>query len=321
VAAHTDSASVRQRVVVVGSYNTDMVIRTSRLPRPGETVIGGTFHSGPGGKGGNQAVAAARVGARVELVARVGMDALGSEALARLQVEQVGTDYVWRDETEATGTAWIIVDDQGENSIVVASGANAHLSVGDVVAAEPVIAAADVLLMQLECPLETLRAALEIARQNRVRVILNPAPAAPLNPEFLENVTIITPNEVEAEMLTGVAITSDAALQRAAGILLDRGIQAAMITLGSKGIYVAARGTQYLLPAFPVAAVDTTGAGDVFNGCLAAFCQPGRSLTDAVRMASAAAALSVTRLGAQDSAPSLPAVMQFMEQHTLAVSG
>jgi ribokinase len=302
----------QQRVVVVGSYNTDMIIKTPRLPRPGETVLGGTFSSGPGGKGANQAVSAARAGADVCFIARLGGDTLGDEALSRLRTEKVRTDHIVRDPGSPTGTAWIVVDDRGENCIVVASGANARLSPSDVLRGEAEIASADVVLMQLESPLDAVEMTLEIASRHGVRVILNPAPALPLSPALLSRVSVITPNEVEAEMLTGVKIEGEASHSRAADRLLAMGIGTVVITLGSRGVYVASSSERFHLPAFRVEAVDTTAAGDVFNGCLAAFLDPAGSLKDVVRASSAGAAISVTKLGAQDSAPSREAIDEFL---------
>lgn len=304
-----------QRVVVVGSYNTDMTIKTARFPRPGETVLGGTFVSGPGGKGANQAVAAARAGADVALIARLGTDALGDEAVLRLRAEHVRTEHITRDPGLPTGTAWIVVDDRGENCIVVASGANARLSPADVIRAEPDIAAADVLLMQLESPVDTLEAALDIAARHSVRAILNPAPAIPLSRQFLGKLSVITPNEIEAEMLTGVKIEGEERLSRASDSLLAAGIETVIITLGTSGVYVATAEERFQLPAFRVKAIDSTAAGDVFSGCLAAFLDGSRSLREAVRASTAAAALSVTKLGAQESAPSRDAIVSFLQEH------
>jgi len=306
---------MQHRVVVVGSYNTDMIIKTSRLPRPGETVLGGSLSSGPGGKGANQAVAAARAGASVSFVARLGADGLGQDALDRLRMEGVGVDHVVRDPDTPTGTAWIVVDDRGENCIIVASGANARLTAADVAGAESEIATADVVLMQLESPLEAVSAALEIAARHGTRVILNPAPAFPLSSELLSRVSVITPNEVEAEMLTGVKIDGEDTLAQAAGRLLVLGIDTVIITLGSRGAFVANGSEHFFCPAFNVQAVDTTAAGDVFNGCLAAFLDPSRPLREAIRASSAAAALSVMRLGAQESAPSREDITAFLSRH------
>ena len=302
------------KVVVVGSYNTDMTIKAARIPRPGETILGGRFAIGAGGKGANQAVAAARAGARVWLVARIGNDAFGEEALRRIQHEYINTDYLRRDSEAATGVACIVVDDAGENSIVVASGANANLQPNDLIAAEEIIAQADVMLLQLESPLPTVMAAVRLAAKHGVTVVLNPAPAQTLPENLLEHVTIISPNEVEAEMLTGVKIDGEKSLVAAAERLHAQGPPTVLITRGPKGVFISSAGETHLLPAFQVTAIDTTGAGDVFNGCLAAFLTKARSLTAAATMASAAAAISVTRLGAQASAPRLAEIENFLRQ-------
>lgn len=302
------------KVVVVGSYNTDMTIKAARIPRPGETILGGRFAIGAGGKGANQAVAAARAGARVWLVARIGNDAFGEEALRRIQHEYINTDYLRRDSEAATGVACIVVDDAGENSIVVASGANANLQPNDLSAAEEIIAQADVVLLQLESPLPTVMAAVRLAAKHGVTVVLNPAPAQTLPANLLEHVTIISPNEVEAEMLTGVKIDGEKNLVAAAQRLHAQGPPTVLITRGPKGVFISSAGETHLLPAFQVTAIDTTGAGDVFNGCLAAFLTKARSLTAAATMASAAAAISVTRLGAQASAPRLAEIENFLRQ-------
>jgi ribokinase len=304
---------MHNRVVIVGSYNTDMVVKTSRIPRPGETVINGTFTSGHGGKGANQAVAAARAGAHVTFIGKVGTDALGDEAVTSLLADGIDTSFIMRDPDHATGTAWIIVDDRGENSIVVASGANGALTRSDVESARATIAGADILLVQLECPVPAVRAAIEIATAAGVRVILNPAPACLLDADLLRLVSIITPNEVEVEMLTGVAVDDSLQLDAAAGVLLERGIGTVLVTLGARGVYLASSEGRETIPSFPVLPIDTTAAGDVFNGVLAAFLSKGRALHDAVVAANAAGALCVTRPGAQRSVPTLPEITSFLE--------
>ena len=304
---------MHNRVVVVGSYNTDMVVRTSRIPRPGETVIGGSFTSGHGGKGANQAVAAARAGAQVTFIGKIGTDALGDEAAAGLRAEGIDTRFLVRDPDHATGTAWIIVDERGENSIVVASGANAALAPEDIARAAEAIVNADVLLLQLECPVPAVRAAIDVATANGVRVILNPAPACSLDPELLRSVSILTPNEVEAEMLTGIPVDDDVQLNAAIGVLLARGVGTVIVTLGARGVHCASAAGREAITSFPVTPIDTTAAGDVFNGVLAAFLSKGRPLHEAVLAANAAGALCVTRHGAQQSVPTLPEILSFME--------
>lgn len=293
----------RARVVVVGSSNTDMVVRTRRIPAPGETVLGGDFQMVPGGKGANQAVAAARLGAEVTLVARVGADVFGEQAIASIGAAGVSTRYILRDAAAPSGVALIFVEEAGQNSIVVAPGANARLRPEDVDAARPAFAAADVVVLQLEVPLETVGRAISLAREVGKQVILNPAPAADLPAGFLEGVTVITPNEVEAAMLLGWPMDKPLDGEEAARALLDRGVSAAVVTLGPQGAAVATSGRTWRVEALPVQPVDTTAAGDCFTGALACALGEGQEIGAAVAFANAAAALSVTRPGAQPSMP------------------
>ncbi len=289
--------------VVVGSSNTDMILRVARVPRPGETLLGGEFSTAPGGKGANQAVAAARAGGRVSFVARLGRDSLGDAALAGFRKEGMGLSHVVRDRGQPSGVALIFVGADGENSIGVAGGANQRLSPADVAGARGLISRARVLLVQLETPLRTVEAAARIARAAGVDVILNPAPARPLPGALLRNVSILTPNETEASVLTGVRVTGAASAARAARILMRRGVGTVIVTLGAGGALVATRGGSQVVPGFKVKAVDTTAAGDVFNGALAVRLAENCPLGAAVRFAHAAAAISVTRRGAQPSIP------------------
>ncbi len=308
------------RVVVVGSYNTDMTIKAARIPQPGETLLGGRFSMGAGGKGANQAVAAARAGAEVSFIGRVGDDTFGEAALKGFRQDDINIDYVVRDRETPTGVACIVVDDAGENSIVVASGANLNLQPHDVAAAKDLIAAADILLLQLESPLETVEAAAQLAADFGVRVMLNPAPARPLPPALLRHLTFITPNEIEAEILTGVKINNEKSWRNSTQALRSQGAAVAIITLGAQGVFVATEKNSFLSPAFKVNVVDTTAAGDIFNGALAAFLSRARALEEAVRMAGAAAALSVTKVGAQASAPFLPDIQKFLSKQPLFAS-
>lgn len=303
----------RKRILVVGSSNTDMIIRLDRLPRPGETLLGGEFITAAGGKGANQAVGAARAGGWVTLIARVGRDMFGEQALAGLVKDGINVDYVSRDKTSPSGVALIFVAKDGENIIAVASGANGRLTPAEVKKAKSVFSDASVLIMQLETPLETVQAAAELATRAGVPVILNPAPARPLPDELLGRVSILTPNESEAELLTGIKVNSDAAAARAADKLLARGVQTVILTLGARGAFVACDGCRQRVPGFKVKAVDTTAAGDVFNGALAVALAEERPLPSAVRFANAAAALSVTRLGAQPSAPTRVEIEQLLK--------
>jgi ribokinase len=302
------------KIVVVGSSNTDMIVQLPHLPKPGETVSGGAFSTAAGGKGANQAVAAARAGANVGLVARVGEDSFGEQAIAGFVGDGIDVSHVIRNPAAPSGVALIFVDDGGENCIAVAPGANATLTPEDVEAAEDLITGAEVVVMQLETPIETVGRAAALAREHGVRVILNPAPARQLSDEILGNVSILTPNESEAELLTGIQVSDDAGAEEAARALSARGVDIVILTLGSRGAYVFESDSGELVPGFEVQVVDTTAAGDVFNGSLAVGLAEGLPLARAVRFANAAAALSVTRLGAQPSAPTRSEIETFLSE-------
>jgi len=302
------------KIVVVGSSNTDMIVQLPHLPKPGETVSGGAFSTAAGGKGANQAVAAARAGANVGLVARVGEDSFGEQAIAGFVGDGIDVSHVTRNPAAPSGVALIFVDDGGENCIAVAPGANATLTPEDVEAAEDLITGAEVVVMQLETPIETVGRAAALAREHGVRVILNPAPARQLSDEILGNVSILTPNESEAELLTGIQVSDDAGAEEAARALSARGVDIVILTLGSRGAYVFESDSGELVPGFEVQAVDTTAAGDVFNGSLAVGLAEGKPLAEAVRFANAAAALSVTKLGAQPSAPTRSEIETFLSE-------
>jgi ribokinase len=291
------------RVLVVGSSNTDMVVRVPRIPGPGETVLGGTFAMAAGGKGANQAVAAARAGGEVTFIARLGDDFFGEQALAGFAADGLETRFVIKTPGLASGVALIAVDERGENSIAVAPGANALLSAEDVIRAEASFAAADVVLLQLESPPDAVEAAVRLAEEKRVPVLLNPAPARPLDDDLLRRVAILTPNEHEAALLAGSKTDGEPDIGRAASRLRKRGPETVIVTRGGKGVFVSAPVLEGPLPAFSVRPVDTTAAGDVFNGALAVALGEKRPLAEAIRFAQAAAAISVTRRGAQPSAP------------------
>ena len=303
---------MQHTIAVVGSSNTDMIVQLPRMPRPGETLLGGRFQSAAGGKGANQAVAAARAGGHVSLIARVGQDSFGDQAIAGLVSGGIDVSQVTRDARSPSGVALIFVAHNGENSIAVAGGANARLSPADISKARPLIRQAKALLMQLETPLATVEAAARIATKSGTLVILNPAPARPLTDDLLRRVSILTPNESEAELLTGVRIHGAASEAKAAGKLLRRGVQAVVITLGARGALVASEEGTRFVKGFKVKTVDSTAAGDTFNGALAVALTEGRRLDEAVLFANAAAALSVTRVGAQPSAPTRSAIEKFL---------
>ncbi|CCH00402.1 ribokinase [Fibrella aestuarina BUZ 2] len=307
-------------VCVIGSSNTDMVIKAEKLPAPGETVIGGTFLMNPGGKGANQAVAAARLATAgvsagtftpptsVTFVANVGNDVFGRQALQQFEREGIQGDFITTDADEPSGVALIGVDSRGENCIMVASGANARLGREQVSVALTSITDTDntVVLLQLETPIATVDHAVRESHARGMRVVLNPAPAQGLDPAMLACVYVITPNETEAELLTGIRVTDEVTAQQAAQHLHEAGVPKVVITLGSRGAYISdSTGdlAPVLVAAPPVTAVDTTAAGDCFNGALAVALAEGRSLVDAVSFACKAASISVTRMGAQASLP------------------
>jgi ribokinase len=305
-----------KKILVVGSSNTDMVIRVSRIPKPGETVLGGEFTMAPGGKGANQAVAAARAGGHVTFVARVGDDVFGERAIANFQADGIETRFVIRTPDAPSGIALINVDGRGENSISVASGANACLSAGDIERADEAFAAADIVLLQLETPMETVRAAAIRARDRGVPVILNPAPARPLDDDLLRLIAVLTPNEHEAEFLTGIPVRDESGAREAAVRLRARGVVAVVITLGERGAFASSPEFEGLVPAFKADPVDTTAAGDVFNGALAVALAENEPIKESLHFASAAAALSVTRPGAQPSAPTRAEIGAFLRANT-----
>ena len=304
----------KKSIVVVGSSNTDMVIRCERIPRPGETVLGGAFSTAAGGKGANQAVAAARAGGDVVFVSRVGDDSMGQQAIEGFVREGIGVKHVVVDRKHPSGVAFIAVDARGENSIAVAGGANQHLSAADIRKAREELTSAAVVVMQLEVPLASVVAAARIAHTAGACTILNPAPACPLPPELLQTISILTPNESEASLLTGITVNGKRSAIQAATRLQDLGVGTVMVTMGAKGVLVKTSSACRLLPAFPVKVVDTTAAGDVFNGALAVALAEDRAVWEAVTFANAAAALSVTCLGAQPSAPRRRAIVRMVSQ-------
>jgi ribokinase len=291
------------RVCVVGSSNIDLTFRTERLPRPGETLAGQTFQLGFGGKGANQAVMAARLGAQVSMITRVGDDVFGEQTVHNYRQNGIDARYVLRDVERPTGVASIVVDGDAQNCILIVSGANAGLSPEDVRAAHEVLTSAGVVLGQLEVPIETTQEAFRLARTAGVRTILNPAPAAVLPSELLRLTDLCIPNESEAELLTGQRVTTPTEAESAAQAILRRGPGAVLVTLGSQGVLLVERERVELIPAMPVRAVDASGAGDAFIGSLAVYLVEGCSLREAACQANVAAALSVTRPGTQVSFP------------------
>ncbi len=291
------------RIVVIGSSNTDMVVKTKTLPLPGETVLGGTFFMNPGGKGANQAVAAARLKGNVTIVTKLGNDLFGEQARLLLAKEGIETRFIIKDKKNPSGVALISVDEHGENSIVVAPGSNATLSAYDIDDEVYGNDSSDVFLLQLEIPLSTVEFVAEKVAEKGNRVILNPAPARQISNELLGSLYIITPNEGEAEFLTGVKVTDQVSARNAASRLLKKGVKNVIITMGASGAFLMNNEVSKLIPVVPVKAVDTTAAGDAFNGALAVAISEGRSLEEAIDFANKAASISVTRMGAQASAP------------------
>jgi ribokinase len=315
-----DTVPSSARIVVVGSANTDMVVRVPTLPRPGETILGGTFFAARGGKGANQAIAAARAGGSIALVASVGDDTLGDETLASLTADGVAVDGVRRVAGARSGVALILVDDAGENCIAVAPGANASLAPDHAASITGRLTSNDVLVVQLETPIESVLAAVHAACRAGARVILNPAPAGDLPDELLREVSVLTPNEAEAARLAGMSSVKTATPESIASALLRRGVGAVVITMGPAGAYVADAELREMIPGHRVDARDSTGAGDVFNGALAVALSEGMTLTAAVRFANAAAAISVTRDGAQPSAPYRAEILQLLDGAHAAAS-
>lgn len=292
-----------KKIYVIGSSNTDMVVKSEKLPAAGETIIGGTFLMNAGGKGANQAVAAAKLGADVIFVSKVGDDIFGKQAIQGFQKEGINTDFIFTDTENPSGVALILVDAKGENSIAVASGANGNLQIAEVEKAIEQISANEMVLLQLEIPIPTVEFAIKKCSEKGAKVILNPAPAQKLDETVFQYLDIITPNETEAELLTGIKVTDLESAKQAAEILHQKGVRNIIITLGSKGAYLYNSTTDCLITTPKVQAVDTTAAGDVFNGALAVALSEGNELEQAIDFACKAAAISVTRMGAQASAP------------------
>jgi len=303
------------KIVVVGSLNMDLVAYTSRLPEMGETILGQDFQTFPGGKGANQAVAAARLGASVSMIGKVGQDSFGEILIDNLRNNGVNTEHILKDPQNPTGTAVITVDAEGRNTIVVISGSNYQLSPQDVERCRQVIASADVLLLQLETPIETVLRAAQLARESGVKVLLNPAPAQELPDALYALVDVLIPNETEAALLTGLPVANPQQAVSAAETLLHKGVKNVLVTLGKQGsLWVDASGSR-VTPSFEVSAVDSTAAGDAFIGGLGSALAQQTSIEDALRWGSAAGALAVTRKGAQSSLPSETELKAFLTEH------
>ena len=292
-------------IVVFGSFVVDLTSRSKGLPVPGQTILGSWFKYGPGGKGSNQAVAAHRAGADVTLVTKLGPDVFADVALDFYRAEGMRTDYILRDERNATGVALILVDEESaQNEIVVVPGACQNITPEDVERCRGLIEGASIVLFQHEINADAQRAAIEIAHAAGARIVLNPAPAMPVPDDLLAKIDIVTPNETEAQALTGVAVTCEAEAARAARVFLDKGVRNVIITMGALGVYATDGVRGEMLPRLEVDAIDTTGAGDAFNGGFVTALAEGRDLFQAARFGNATGALSVTKLG---TAPAMPA--------------
>ena len=305
----------KPKIVVVGSSNMDLVVKAPRIPGVGETILGGDFLMTPGGKGANQAVAAAKLGAEVYFVAKLGKDIFAEQSLANFSETSIRTEYVTQTDEAPSGVALITVDDEGDNVIVVAPGANGTLSPGDVEKAQPDIASSGALVAQLEVPLETVECAARLAHRLGVPFILDPAPAQKLGEELLGMVDVLTPNETEAQILTGIEVVDEDTARLAAERLLACGVKAVVLTMGAKGFLLSdKKGTEFVA-AMKVDTVDTTAAGDAFTGALAVGLARGQALRDAALFANHVAALSVMTMGAQSSMPSAEQVEGFIKKN------
>ena len=292
-----------KKILIVGSSNTDMVVKTSHIPIPGETILGGAFMMNPGGKGANQAVAVARLEGNVSFICKIGKDIFGQQTREQFRKEGIDTKYVFEDEKSSSGVALITVDEKGENCITVAPGANMQLEINDIKQSNEAIASSDLVLMQLEIPMETVEYVAEQAASSGKKVILNPAPACELSEKLLKSLYLITPNETEAEIISGQKVTDFESAKNAAQIIRSKGVRNVIITMGASGCFIYTDDLCEIVPAYRVEAVDTTAAGDIFNGALVVALSEGKGWKEAIEFGNRTSAISVTRMGAQASAP------------------
>jgi len=309
----------KPRICVVGSSMIDLISRVPRLPKLGETLIGRSFHLGYGGKGANQAVMAAKLGAHVTMVSKVGRDVFGEGTIKNYRDHGIDTTYVMYDEKQFSGVAPIFVDDNAQNFIVIVPGANSQLSPADVRQAREAILNADIVICQLEIPIETTMEAFRVAKEGNILTILNPAPAAPIPEDLFKMTDICAPNETEAEQITGVPVNTPRDAKAAARKLLSLGTRTVILTLGERGALLVEQDSEENIPPIPVDAIDPTGAGDAFIGSLAVFLSEGLSLREAVRRANAVAAMSVKKIGTQVSFPTRIEVDDFLRTHDLLI--
>ena len=294
---------MKSDIYIIGSSNTDMVIKSNSIPKPGETIIGGDFYSFQGGKGANQAVAASKLGGKVIFICKVGDDSLGNKSIKEYESHGINTEYICVEKGEHTGVALIMVDKEGENLISVASGANSKLKMKDIAFIEKKLKPNDLVLIQLEIPLEVVEFIISLCYRLRIKLILNPAPFQKIDDDYLKCIHTITPNMIEAESLTGIKVFDIDSSRVAAHKLIDKGIKNVFITMGNKGVfYITEDREGHILPK-KVKAIDSTAAGDTFNGALAAALSFGMKIYDSVEFANSAASISVTKMGAQDSIP------------------
>lgn len=303
------------KILVIGSFMMDLVVRTNRAPQAGETIVGNSFGRFPGGKGANQAVAAARLGGKVTFAGRLGSDAFGEELLETMKREHIDTEHILIDETTPTGIASIVLEASGENRIIIVPGANLAYSVADVRKLEPVIKTADIMIMQLEMDLTMTEEATAIAHRHQVPVILNPAPARTLSDRLLSQVTYLTPNETELEILSGMPVNSVEDAEKAAAVLLKKGVKHVVVTLAAKGALIVDSSGSVHVEGFPATPIDTVAAGDSFNGAMAFQLASNKPLVEAVRFANAVGSITVTREGAIPSLPTYKEVEALLAQH------
>lgn len=299
-------------ILVIGSFMMDLVVRTKRIPENGETIIGEDFSRYPGGKGANQAVSAARLGEIVTMIGKFGNDDFGDEAIETLQKENINTDYILRDNEKSTGVGSVILEENGENRIIVVPGANLELSSADLDKMKDLIKNSSILVLQLEMDIDMIEYAVTYAHANSVPIILNPAPAQQLNDDLLSKVTYLTPNESEAELLTGHQIRSVEDAEIAGKILLNKGVETVIITLAGEGALIIDQTGSYHVDGFPVNPVDSVAAGDSFNGALAVGIVKGKNIVDVVKYANAVGAITVTKSGAIPSLPYREEVKEFI---------